>query len=111
MTALEGLWRFLLHLLKPENARNSFVTRFLAGTFGSAILHAALLFAYISDSGWPSAALFTFILYYIVLLSGLIGLVVAADEGKGSLALHFLYGVLLPGAAYLLAGFLWGLYR
>ena len=110
MTAWAALWRYLLHLLKPENSRNTFVTRLLAGTFGSTTLHAALLFAYILRTDWPSTALFTLILYYITSLSALIGLVVAAEEGKGSLALHFLYGVLLPGAAYLLAGFLWSLY-
>ncbi len=111
MAALATFLKSLIHLLKPKDAKNFFGTRFLAGTFGSITLHIALLFAYISDSDWPSDDLLTIILYYITILSMLIGLVVAADEGKGSLALHFLYGILLPGAAYLLGGFLWSLYQ
>lgn len=110
MTYLSATWEYLLKQMRGNGKDPPFPARFLAGAFGSLTLYTALFFTYLSRVDLVDSYFLKLILYYIVISVIFIGFVVASGEGKGSLAMHFLYGVLLPGAAYLVAGLILSFY-
>lgn len=110
---------FFRDLLKGEEHSHPYWSRLLAASWGSGVLHGAVLVYTLSHQNFKGAsdiagrldnidnyiiALgYFFVLAAIIIYSLTFGLTVAASLPKSSLIRHFVYGVLLPAFAYSMA--------